>query len=130
MRKPMLLAALLTAACGGSSGSNPLNPVNQPEVVNGTDDFQFQVTGVSDGSGSFTYDWQNTGTAATVDRSSDVASGSVVLTIRDAAGTVVFTDPAPWSGSDPTATGAAGTWTIQVDFSHTSGTVNFRAQKL
>jgi len=132
VKKHLALAVLaFAAACGGGSSSNPLNPVNQPEVVNLTDDFSFQVTGVDDGSGSFTYTWQNTGTAATVDRSSDVAAGNVVLTVRDANGTVVLTDPVPWSGSVTTSpTGVAGAWSIQVDFSHTSGTVNFRAQKL
>ncbi|HSN91985.1 MAG TPA: hypothetical protein VLS93_12215 [Anaeromyxobacteraceae bacterium] len=136
MTKKILAALLLSlaAACGGGGGSNPLNPVNQPEIVNATNDFQFQVTGVSDGTGSFTYDWVNTGTAAKVDRTSDVSTGSVGLTLRDASGAVVFTDSAtasvPWSGSATTGTGTAGSWTIQVDFSHTTGTVNFRAQGL
>jgi len=132
MRKPVALAVLLLAAAcgGGDTSSNPLNPVNQPEVANLTDAFSFQVTGVDNGSGTFTYAWQNTGTAATVDRSSDVAAGAVVLTIRDANGTVVLTDPAPWSGSVTTATGVSGAWSIQVVFDHASGTVNFRAQKL
>jgi hypothetical protein len=72
---------------------------------------------------------RNSGTAATVDRSSDVAAGAVVLTIRDAAGTLVLADPVPWSGSVTTATGVSGAWSIQVVFDHASGTVNFRAQK-
>jgi len=131
MQKVVALAVLLAAsACGGSSSSNPLNPVNQPEVANLTDDFSFQVTGVDNGSGSFTYTWQNGGTSATVDRSSDVTAGAVLLTVRDANGTTVLSDPVPWSGSVTTATGVAGAWSIQVDFDHASGTVNFRAQKL
>jgi hypothetical protein len=131
MRKPLVLAVLLLAACGGSDGStNPLNPVNEPEIANLPDDFSFQVTGVDDGSGTFTYAWQNSGTAATVDRSSDVTAGAVFLTVRDANGAVVLSDPVPWSGSVTTATGAAGSWSIQVAFDHASGSVNFRAQKL
>lgn len=131
MSKPLALAALLLGACGGSDGStNPLHPVNEPEVANLPDDFSFQVTGVDNGSGTFTYVWQNGGTAATVDRSSDVTAGAVLLTVRDASGAVVLVDPVPWSGSVATATGAAGAWTIQVAFDHASGAVNFRAQRL
>jgi hypothetical protein len=131
MRTTVALAVLLlAAACGSDTSSNPLSPVNQPEVANLTDDFSFQVTGVDNGSGAFTYAWQNTGTAAKVDRSSDVTAGAVALTIRDASGTVVLADPVPWSGSVTTATGVSGAWSIQVVFDHASGTVNFRAQKL
>ncbi len=34
------------------------------------------------------------------------------------------------SGSASTSVGAAGTWTVQTDFDHATGTINFSAQKL
>ena len=131
MRKPLALAALLAAAaCGGGGSTNdPMNAAYQPQVVNLADDFAFQVTGVQDGSGHHVYTWSNGGVAASVDRSSSIDAGSVTLTIKDPSGTVVHTDPLTTSGSVDTGAGTAGSWTIEVDFNHASGTVNFRVQK-
>ncbi len=132
MRHPLaavatLLAAILVA-CGG--GSTPIQSQYQPQIVNQTDSFAFQLTGVSNGDGTLSYTWQNTGAAASIDRSSSISSGTVTLTVRDAAGAQVYQAPLNGaSGSVLTTAGAAGSWTIVVDFVQATGTINFRAQK-
>ncbi len=120
--------ALSLAGCGG--GSSPVQAQYQPQVTNLTDSFGFQLTGVTNGDGSLSYSWQNTGTSASIDRSSSVSNGTVTLTLRDAANVEVYKAALNGaSGSVQTASGDAGTWTIIVDFSQTTGTINFRAQK-
>ncbi len=126
MRKLLPLAAL-ALACGGST--SPVSPAFQPEIANATDTFQFQVTGVQNGSASLTYAWQNTGTRATVNQSASITAGAVTLTVKDAAGAVVYTGSLAQHGTFTSSAGAAGGWTLQVDFAGASGTVNFRAQK-
>ncbi len=128
MRRLLAAALLLGAlACGGNS---PMNPSYQPQIINSTNSFQFQLTGVQDGSGSFSYTWQNSGTHASIDRSSSISAGTVNLTLKDSAGAVVYSAPLNGaSGSVATASaGAAGGWTIVVDFVNATGTINFRAQ--
>jgi len=129
MRKAFAAILLLGAvACGGN---DPINPAYQPQIVNLTDSFSFQLTGVQNGSATLSYTWQNTGTRATIDRSSAITAGTVNLTLKDSAGTVVYSAPLNGaSGSVATSAGAAGAWTIVVDFSGATGTINFRAQKL
>ncbi len=134
LRVPLVaLAALLTltlSACGSDS-NDPVQPQYQPEIVNLTDSFSFQLTGVANGDGLLTYTWANTGTMASIDRSSAITGGTVTLTLRDGAGAQVYQGPlGGTTGSVPTAAGAAGSWTIVVDFTHATGTINFRAQKL
>lgn len=121
-----MLGAL--SACG-SDRSNPLGPAVQPEVVNNADAFSFQVTGVQNASATLDYSWQNTGTVATVNQSASIASGSATLVIRDAAGTQVYSRSLSDNGTFTSTAGVAGTWTIRVVFSGTSGTVNFRSDK-
>ena len=125
------LVPLLAAAACGQSGTSPLQPIYQPQVTNLTDSFAMQLTGVQNGSASLPYSWQNTGTAATVDRSSAITGGTVTLTLRDATGTQVYSGPLNGqSGSVATGTGTAGNWTVLVDFTDATGTINFRLQKL
>ncbi len=128
MRKLVGVVALLGAvACGGTS---PVSPRYQPEVVNQPDSFALQLTGVQNGSGSLSYTWQNSGTAASVDRSSSITQGTVTLVIRDAAGQQVYSGPLNGqTGSVPTSPGTPGAWTIEVTFANATGTINFRVQK-
>lgn len=122
------IAALSAAGCGGG-GSPPLQPQYQPQIVNTTNSFSFQLTGVQNGDGSLAYTWQNTGTAATVDRSSSISGGTVTLTIRDAANAIVYQGALNGAtGSVVTTAGVAGAWTITVDFAGATGTINFRVQ--
>lgn len=128
MRTCAILAVAALLACGG--GSSPLQAQYQPQITNAPDSFAFQLTGVLDGGGTFAYAWRNTGASATIDRSSSISGGSVMLTLRDAGGAVVYQAPLEGvTGSTATAAGAPGDWTVTVEFTHATGTVNFRAQR-
>jgi hypothetical protein len=121
--------AVVLAAGGGTSCSDPLAPF-EPEITNATDNFQLQATEVVSVSSTFTYSWTNTGTRATINHSTTTTAGTARLLVRDAAGTVVYDKALVASLNEPTTTGVAGTWTIQLQLTDYSGTLNFRAQKL
>lgn len=120
-------AALFVAGCGDSSTG--IGPGNQLEVQNRVDQFQFQLIALEGVSDRRSYDWENTGTQATIDISEAIAGGSATLTIRDAAGTVMYDDEISEGGDGTTPVGVAGTWQIEVVLSGTTGAFNFRVQK-
>lgn len=121
--------ALVTAALIWMACSDALAPF-QPEINNATDNFQFQATGLSGVTTTVQYSWQNTGTAATVNHSSAVTGGTATMTVKDAAGTTVYSGALVASGTPSTSTGTAGGWSIRVELVDTRGTLNFRVQKL
>lgn len=108
---------------------DPLAPF-QPEVANVTDSFALQATGVNGLTSTSSYSWSNTGTRATINHSTTTSAGSAQLTIRDAAGAVVYDRALVPSLNEPTAVGVAGAWTVQLRLTGYAGTLNFRAQKL
>ncbi len=120
-----LLTSLLVSACGGGS----TGPGIQPQIANAPDNFQYQVSSVSGYSGVLTYQWSNTGTQANVNQSTTVTGGSVIVTLLDANGVQVYQRSLADNGTFTSNAGTAGTWTIRVDYSGMSGTVNFRVQK-
>lgn len=124
-----LVAFVLAAACGG----DPTAPPGiQPQIVNNTDAFSFQITNLNHVSGTYPYAWQNTGTLAKVTHASDAgASGTAIVTVTDAVGTQVYSGPLATSGEPVSSpAGAAGTWTITVTFTNYSNTqVNFAVVK-
>lgn len=122
------LAVILGAGLTACS-SNPLEPF-QPQISNATDNFQLQATAVVGVTSTQTYSWSNTGTRATINHSTTTAAGTAQLTIRDGAGTLVYTKALVPSLNEATTTGTAGTWTIVLTMTTYSGTLNFRAQKL
>ena len=122
------LAVIFGVGAAGCS-NNPLAPY-QPEIINTTDNFQLQATGVADVTSTQTYTWSNTGTRATINHSTTTSAGTTLLTIRDGAGAVVYSKALVPSLNEATATGTAGTWTIVLTLTAYSGTLNFRAQKL
>ena len=120
------------AACvtlSGCGSSPPIAPGIQPQIANLTDDFSYQVSSVTNFSGSAPYSWQNTGISANINQSTTVTSGAMTLTITDANGTQVYSRSLSDNGTFVTADGVAGTWQIRITYSGASGTVNFRAQK-
>lgn len=128
LRSPLLAALAviaLSVACGNSTG--PLAPF-QPQINNLPDDFQFQATGVTNATWTYTYNWTNTGDSATVNQATTVTGGSATLTILDH-GTQLYSQSLSANGTFGMTKGVAGTWTVRVVFTNYSGTVNFRVQK-
>jgi len=124
-----LLAAVLAVGLGTGCG-NPAGPGIQPRIVNAADTFEYQVSNVRNFSGTATFVWSNTGTAASVNQSASITGGSVRLVILDAANVQVYSRSLADNGTYPTSAGTTGSWTIRVEYSSASGTVNFRAQKI
>lgn len=124
----LLVAASMIAACG-SDPSSPNVPGIEPEVINQTDAFQFQVSAVDGYTGSVQYRWSNTGTMANVDQSCAISAGQAMLTLRDPDNQVVYTKDLSSDGSFPSSEGLSGDWGITVEFTDVSGTLNFRAEK-
>ena len=71
-KRGALVAALFAAAACGDSPTAP--PGIQPQIVNNTDAFSFQITNLSGVTGTYNYTWQNTGTLAKVTHASNAGS--------------------------------------------------------
>lgn len=121
-----LLALAAGVACSSTTGLDPF----QPEVTSATDNFQLQASNFTNISASKSWAWVNTGTQATVNEATNAAGGTAHLRIRDAAGAIIYDKDLSPSANEPTATGASGTWRIEVTLTHFSGGINFRVQKL
>jgi hypothetical protein len=123
------LAVLALGACGSDDPAAPRNLGVEPEIVNNTDVFQFQVSSVDGYTGTLTYAWDNTGELANVDQSSAIDPGQAILKLLDADGAEVYSRDLSEDGSSASAAGTAGTWTVRITLTELSGTVNFRAEK-
>ncbi len=115
-----------TAGCGSSNSA--LNPSFQPQVNNAADNFQFQSTGMQNVTQALQYQWQNSGTHASINQACSINPGSAFITLRDPGNNVVYSADLAANGTFTSTAGTAGTWTIQLSFSQTSGTVNSRVQ--
>ena len=120
------LAAVLLLGCGDG---NLIGPENELEVTNAVDQFQFQLTDLVEVDDIRSYSWQNTGTQATIDISQAITSGSAILTLLDANGTVMYEEDIAEDGDTTTPVGVAGAWRIEVRLESVTGTFNFRVQK-
>jgi hypothetical protein len=121
---------LCVAACGDSPTDAP--PGIQPQIINSPDAFSYQITDLSNVNGTWNYTWQNTGTLAKVTHASDAgATGTATITIRDGAGTQVYSGTFATSGEPVSSpAGVSGAWTISVTYSNYSNTqVNFAVVK-
>jgi hypothetical protein len=121
-----LTTVAVLAACSNSTG--PLAPF-QPQISNVADNFQFQATGVTNATWTYTYSWSNSGDSATVNQATTVTAGSATLTIFDKNGTQLYTQSLNANGTFGMTKGVAGAWTVKVAFVNYAGTVNFRVQK-
>ena len=105
------------------------SPGSQPQVVNSTDTFEFQVSAMQNYSSTWRYDWSTTGSVVDVDQSSVVSGGSVTLRLRDADGAIVYSRDLAQDGSYTSEAGATGQWQVEIILTKCSGTLNFRVQK-
>ena len=125
MRRWLVAGSVILSACSDGTAT----PGRDPEIINATDNFQYQISDIQAYSGSQTYNWQNTGTTATINQSASIAAGTATLVLRDANGVQVYSRSLADNGTFSSSAGAAGTWTIRVTYSSVDATVNFRADK-
>ena len=64
-----------------------------------------------------------------MNQSGQISSGSARLTLRDAAGTQVYTRTLTETGTFSSTSGTSGNWRIEVLLDGVTGTLNFRVQK-
>ena len=120
-------AVLALGGCGGST-VDVLGPF-QPQVSTATDNFQFQVTGLTGVNLSRDYAWVTTGTRVDVNQATQLTGGSAVVTIYDAANTQVYLQALAANGTFQSNPGSSGTWRIHLDLVDARGNVSFRVQK-
>lgn len=126
-RRIVVAAAIgLVVAC---DSTNVIGPGNQLQVTNATDDFQFQVSALSNVSQTLQYNWVNTGDSASINQASSLSGGAASLTIRGPAGTVVYQSGLQANGTFHSQLSAVGTWVIVVALDQADGAINFRVQK-
>jgi len=136
-RRPYLITiistgviSLVLAACSGNEPvSQPLSQF-QPEIMNTTDNFQFQVTGATNVSTTVEYLWQNTGIRASIKQSCSISAGSASVTLLDSNLVQIYTNSLSANGTIQSDTGQVGVWKVRVVLTNLSGTLNFRTQKL
>ncbi len=121
-------AAGALAACS-SSASGLIGPSNQLQVTDTTNNFQFQVSNLSNVTQTLSYNWLNTGDSATVNQASVLTAGTAFLKIKDSTGTQLYSAVLASNGTFSTLRGHTGTWQIQVTLTGATGTLNFRVQK-
>ena len=119
------VVTLALAACSDAATS----PGREPQIVNVTDNFQYQISDIRAFSGNQVYSWQNSGTTAKVNQSAAITSGAVSLVLRDANGTQVYARSLGDNGTFVSSAGVAGTWTVLVSYATANATVNFRVDK-
>jgi hypothetical protein len=122
----IFIVALLLSSC--SKNNNSLAPFS-PEITNATDQFQLQATGVKTTTTTITYTWNNTGVRANVDKSGVLAAGAAKVYLYDANNTQLYLGDLNLTGSEQSAAGTPGTWTIKLVLTGMSGDLNFRVQK-
>lgn len=125
LRRWLAVGSVILASCGDDATA----PGREPEIINTTDNFQYQISDVRDFTGTQVYTWQNSGTTATVNQSAAVAVGSVTLVLRDADGTEVYNRSLAENGTFSSGAGTPGQWTVSVIYGDADATVNFRLDK-
>jgi hypothetical protein len=114
------------AACGSD---NALAPKYQPEVVNTPNvAFSFQATGLQDVDDVVAYSWAASSGSVVIHPATVTTAGTITLTIKDAADSVVYSGSVPASGDITPPTGAGGMWRISVALVNYSGTINFAVE--
>lgn len=126
----MISCSLIVAGMTSCTKSQNNSLANfQPEIANMADNFQLQASNVTQVTTTIDYDWSNSGTMATIDKSGILTSGTAKVTLLDKNGTAVATSDLKVTGNETSTTGVSGIWKIRLELSQFNGTLNFRVQK-
>lgn len=126
----LLSCSLLVASMAGCTKSQNTSLASfQPEIANVADNFQLQATNVTQVTTTIDYDWSNSGTMATIDKSGVLTAGTAKISLLDKNGTTVATSDLKVTGNETSSTGVSGIWKIRLELNQFNGTLNFRVQK-
>ena len=123
----ILLGGLLLGFAVGCDEDDALAPF-QPEIASLPDSFQLQATGVRNVTLVRNYSWSSSAPAVDVNQATTVTAGSATLVVLDAAGDEIYRRDLAENGTFDTGVGDAGDWTVRLNLSRYSGTLNFRLQ--
>ena len=119
-----ILLLALVAGC-----ANEVGPENERVVVNAPDRFSYSINNLDEISDAERFEWENTGTRAEIEILQGISQGAALLSVQDAAGTVLYRDDIADGNDTVTEGGVAGTWIIEVSFDGTSGAFSFIVSK-
>jgi hypothetical protein len=122
-----MLSVVVVYSCGNNN--DPMSPYN-PEIINNTNNFEFQITAAENLDHAENYIWRNNGSQATINQSCSITAGRATVFLSDSTGAVLYTGDLTDNGTFQSAAGVAGSWTIRIEFVNLDGTVNFRTQRL
>lgn len=128
LRSTRFAGLVLLGVAVGACSSNT-SPGIHPEINSAADNFQFQVTAVTNYSGTLSYSWLNNGTSANINQATTITAGDITLQLFDASGRQVYSQSLTANGTFVSTAGTPGNWTVRVTFMNASGTLNFRVQK-
>lgn len=131
MKPRALFRFLLAAGVAGCADSiiKPLGPENSEQVDNRPDFFRFQAVELDNVHDTRQFSWVNSGTSATVLHRNFVHHGSVILMVRDAAGTLVDSVPMEFNLDTETDEGVPGSWQLELRFYGARGRVDVGLEK-
>lgn len=126
----MIICGPIVACMSGCTKSQNNSLASfQPEITNVADNFQLQATNVTQVTTTIDYDWSNSGTMATIDKSGVLTAGTAKISLLDKNGTTVATSDLKVTGNETSSAGVSGIWKIRLELSQFNGTLNFRVQK-
>ena len=74
------------------------------------------------------WEWSSSAPAVDVNQATTVTAGSATLVVLDAAGSEIYRRDLAENGTFDTGAGDVGDWTVRLNLSRYSGTLNFRLQ--
>jgi hypothetical protein len=128
-RSRSLVALLGFALLAGCDLRVTTPPSFEPQVINLRNDFALQVSGLDDFTSDVEYSWVSDGTAASVNQSPTLLTGTAILFVFDGAGAQVYQRSLGENGTFATTTGVPGTWKVRLHFSEAFGNASFRLIK-
>lgn len=121
----VLAFIMLIAGCH----DNPVDSLN-PTVTNSLGNFEFTLTDTFDANAVLSYTWTNTEARAAIDHMSDRDDGTAIIRIKDGGNVEVYVSDLLESGTEESAIGIPGSWTITVTFDNFDGTAHFRVYSI
>lgn len=129
-RRPKVLGVFLVAstALAACESTNTLD-LNLVTTVQLQDFFSFDVNGLDNVSDSERYFWVTTGQRVAVDVTPAITSGTAILQLRDANGTIKYREDVGDGVDTTTTTGIAGVWQVDIVLTKVTGAFSFTLER-